>query len=148
MVGFVEALKRQSGAKNVIIDFKNGTAEVAWKKGARFDYQAIQKTVNKSAELTFRSLTLTARGEVAEHEGKPALKVTETNERFLLIAEDQAKGGNESPLADLLAAARSGGKVVTVTGRVQDPPKGQITTQPLTLNVERLARDVQPGSKT
>lgn len=112
MVGFVQALKRQSGAKDVVIDFKKGTAEAAWRKGAKFDYEAVKKTVSKSAELTFKELHLTARGEVTEQDGKPAFKVTDTGELFLLET-----GGSALPTSP-------GDKVVTVTGRVQAPEKG------------------------
>lgn len=147
MVGFVEALKRQAGAKDVIIDYSKGMAEATWKKGARFDYAALKKTVNKSADLTFRSLILIARGEVTQQEGQPALRVTETNELFLLA--DDGKKGAESPLRRLLAAVKSDGEVVTVTGRVQEPPKSkapkkeQTAKQVLTLIVERFEVDAQ-----
>ena len=121
MVGFVQALKRQSGAKDVVIDFKKGTAEAAWRRGAKFDYETVRKTVSKSAELTFRELHLSARGEVTEQDGKPAFKVTDTGEFFLLDT-----GGSALPTP-------SGDKVVTVTGRVQSPEKG--SKGPLTLKL-------------
>jgi hypothetical protein len=120
MVGFVQALKRQSGAKDVVIDFKKGTAEAAWRKGARFDYEAVKKTVSKSAELTFRELYLTARGKVTEQDGKPAFRVTDTGELFLL--EDDGRSALPKPPGD---------QVVTLTGRVQAPEKG--SKGPLTL---------------
>ena len=121
MVGFVQALKRQSGAKDVIIDYKRGTADATWKKDAKFDYEAVKKTVSKSAELTFRELHLTARGEVTEQDGKPAFKVTDTGELFLLDT-----GGSALPTP-------SSNKVITVTGRVQAP--GKESKGPLTLTV-------------
>ena len=126
MLGFVQLLKRQTGAKDVIVDYKKGTAEATWKKGAKFDYAAVKKTVKRSAELTFRELHLTATGEVAEHEGKPAFRVAESNELFFL-----ADGGT----AALNGWSRD--KAVTVTGKVQDPEQGY--KGPLTLVVARKA---------
>lgn len=137
MVGFVEALKRQSGAKNVVINFKQGTAEAAWKKGVRFNYDAIKKAVGKSADLTFRAVSITADGQVTEHERKTALKVTGTNELFLLAGDN--KVGGDGAQAKLQAAARSGRKAIIVTGKVREPGKGRDLMHPLTLVVERIS---------
>ena len=114
----------------------------AWKKAAKFDYDALKKTVNRSADLTFRAVILTARGELAEHEGRPALNVIGTNELFLLADDGKEKANGETPLAKLLSAAKSGRKVVIVTGQMHEPTQGQSAKQPQTLVVERFEVDV------
>lgn len=142
-MGLVQALKRQTGVKNAVVDFKKGTANVTWKKNTPLDYDALKRAVNKSSDMTFKSLTLVVQGEVTEQAGKPVLTVTGTKERFLLGSDAKA-AGQETPLAKLTAAVAKGAKAVTVTGRVQESPKpalpnnGKAGEQPLTLLVERF----------
>ena len=121
-MGLVQALKRQAGIKSAVVDFKKGMANATFKEGAKLDLGTLKNAINKSSEMTFKSLTLAADGEVTEHAGKPALKVTGTNQLFLLAGE----------------RAPAKGKRVTVTGKVQEPKKGQAAGEPLTLAVERI----------
>ncbi len=128
MAGFTEALKRRSGATSVTIDFRERTATVLWGKGIPFDYDAVRRSVNRSPLLVLRGISLVARGEVTECDGEPALRVTGTNELFLLESDRKEVPGPQSPLEKLLAAA-AGRKEFVVTGKIEPlrrpkPPQG------------------------
>jgi hypothetical protein len=118
VAGFTEALERRSGAKTVTFDFRERTATVLWGKGIPFDYDAVKRSVNRSPLLVFRWLLLVVRGEVTDCDGEPVLRVTGTNELFLLESDPKDDPRMQTPLAKLLAAA-TGGKTVVVTGKIE-----------------------------
>jgi len=150
VAGFTEALERRSGASAVTFDFRERTATVLWGKGIPFDYDSVIRTVNRSPILVFRWLLLVVRGEVTECDGEPALRVTGTNELFLLKSDRKEDPGLQSPFAKLLAAA-TGGKAVVVTGKIEPlrRPKSPQSRQPggprLALIVTEFADPVSTG---
>jgi len=150
VAGFTEALERRSGAKAVTFDFRERTATVLWGKGIPFDYDAVKRSVNRSPILVFRWLLLVVRGEVTECDGEPALRVTGTNELFLLESNRKDDPRVQTPLAKLLAAA-TGGKTVVVTGKIEplQRPKSPQSRQPggprLALIVTEFADPVSNG---
>jgi hypothetical protein len=75
--------------------------------------------VNRSPLLVLHWLVLVVKGNVTEDEGRPALRVLETNELFLLADGRKDRSGVPTPLAKLLAATGSGSKAVLVTGRIE-----------------------------
>jgi hypothetical protein len=149
-LGFVEALKRQSGAKTVRIDYRKQTADVVWGKGRPFQYAAVKKSINGSANLIFRGLSLTARGEVTEEDGQRVLRVTGTNERFVLTEALARPAGRGAPSASSSDALPAAGQTILVIGRLSEPKhrpstgKGSDHEQPLTLIVERFAAVATP----
>ncbi len=136
MVGFVQALKKESGAKEVVIDYKRGTAVATWKKDVKFDFATVKKTVSKSAELTFRSMEVTARGQVTELRGKPAFKVAGTGEVFLL---DETPAGSEAAAVLPRLLSEGKGKSVSVTGPLEESAKE--SKGPVALRVERFTAE-------
>jgi hypothetical protein len=150
VAGFTEALERRSGAKTVTFDFRERTATVLWGKGIPFDYDAVKRSVNRSPLLVFRWLLLVVRGEVTDCDGEPALRVTGTNELFLLESDPKDDPRVQTPLAKLLAAA-TGGKTVVVTGKIEPlrRPKSPQSRQPvgprLALIVTEFADPVSIG---
>lgn len=131
MTGFVKAQKESCGAKEVVIDYQKGFSELTWAKDRKFDYAVLKKAVAKSSDLALRAVTITARSEVTERDGKPAFKVTGRGELFLLDEEGAAK---------LLDAAKTGGKLFVITARVQEPKDAK---EPLTIFVERFEEDAK-----
>lgn len=118
MVGFVKAQKKVTQCAQPVVDYKLGVMELDWKPGQRFDYAAIKKATTVSADLTLKTVTLTARGAVSGQGTNAMFTVSGTGEKFPL--ED----GGKEVLGKLLAAAKPG-QPVRVTGYIREEKKGK-----------------------
>ena len=119
MVGFVKAQKKATKCAEPVVDYKKGVMEIDWKPGQRFDYAAIKKATTVAADLTLKTVSVTARGSLATVGTNTMLTVSGTGEKFAL--EDT---GNEV-LPRLLAAAKPG-TILRVTGDIREDKKGAV----------------------
>ena len=119
MVGFVKAQKKATKCAQPVVDYKKGLMELDWKPGQRFDYTAIKKATTVAADLTLRTVTITARGTVTTVGTNAVLTVTGTGEKFALEA------GGKEVLPKLLALATPG-TTVRVNGDIRENKKGAV----------------------
>lgn len=124
-MGFVKAQKKATNCPDPVVDYKKGIMEIDWKPGQRFDYAAIKQAANVAADMTLRSVTVTAQGAVTGGGKNAVLTVSGTGEVFPLT-----EGGNEV-LPKLLAAAKQG-KSVRVTGQIRENKKGEMASLAVT----------------
>jgi len=106
--------------------YRNGTITFAAAKGKSIDLQKIQKSL-QATRLGERTgsgvnyLDITAQGEVVVADKETLLKVSGTEQQFLLVDDEKAKPkeGEKTPYQRLTEALAKGKKIANVTGRVQ-----------------------------
>ena len=101
------------------MDYKKGVMELDWKPGQRFDYAAIKKATVREADLTLKSVTIVARGNVMREGAKAVFIVSGTGERFVL--EDGGKG----VLSKLLESAKPA-MLIRISADIREDPKGVV----------------------
>ena len=74
MEGAERALRRLDGVDHVAVDFDEGQGIVRAREGGGFDPTLIARAI-RDAGFSAREVTVTARGELVEHEGLSALRL-------------------------------------------------------------------------
>lgn len=113
------ALQKFSGVEKVDVSLNKGLAIVTLKPGNTVRLSDVWDTVRKNG-FTPKETRVIVRGEVG---AKPELKVTGSNEVYMLLVDSKAP----KALDDV---RRHVGKTVTVEGRLE-PPKDSKTAVPL-----------------
>jgi hypothetical protein len=113
-------------ADNVGLEIKTGTITFRAKKGRLVDLDKLHESIwatrlSGKTGMAMNWIDVTAMGEVVFDQTQPRLKVTGSEQVFVLADDTKAarKAGEKSPFARLQAALGRGEKVVCVTGRVE-----------------------------
>jgi hypothetical protein len=113
-------------ADNVGLEIKTGTITFRAKKGRHVDLDKLHESIwatrlSGKTGMAMNWIDVTAVGEVVLDQAQPRLKVTGSDQGFLLADDTKAarKTGEKSPFARLQEALERGEKVVSVTGRVE-----------------------------
>ena len=112
------ALQKFSGVENVDVSLNKGLATVTLKPGNTVRLQDVWETAIRKNGFTPKETKVVIRGEVIGG-AKPELKVSGTNERYVLVSD---KTVND--------VGRYVGKTVTLEGKLQ-PGKDSKTAVPL-----------------
>jgi hypothetical protein len=107
------SLKAVSGVDSVDVSLEKGLAAVKMKPGNNVTFKQLNDAIAKNG-FTMKDSTATIAGTVADVNGKPALRVSGSNELLTLVPE--ASAPNASSMV---------GKTVLVSGIIPEPPKGK-----------------------
>jgi hypothetical protein len=112
-------------ADRVGLDIKTGTITFCAKKGRLVDLDKLHESIwatrlSGKTGMAMNWIDVTAVGEVILDQKEPSLKVTGTDQYFVLADDTKAKPkkGEKNPFARLREALDRGQTVVSVTGRV------------------------------
>ena len=102
------ALKKVAGVESVEVSLNKGLATVKLKPGNAVSVPQLWQLIHEKG-YTPKATTISVRGELANGQGRPVLKVSGTNDMFALVADPT----NAAAFAD---AARKVGQSVTLEG--------------------------------
>ena len=119
------ALKKVAGVDSVNVSLNQGLAVVKLKEGNKVTVPQLWQLVHEKG-YTPKATTVTVRGLVKGGGRQPQLKIAETNETLLLIADPK----NTAAYTEV---ARKAGQTVLVQG-VMTPGKDLKTSVPLQVN--------------
>ena len=113
-------------ADNVGLEIKTGTITFRAKKGRLVDLDKLHESIwatrlSGKTGMAMNWIDVTAVGEVVLDQTQPRLKVTGSEQVFLLADDTKAtrKTGEKTPFAKLQEALGRGERVISVTGRVE-----------------------------
>jgi hypothetical protein len=113
-------------ADNVGLEIKTGTITFRAKKGRLVDLDKLHESIwatrlSGKTGMAMNWIDVTAVGEVVLDQTQPRLKVSGSNQYFVLAEDTKAthKTHEKTPFARLQETLGRGEKVVSVTGRVQ-----------------------------
>jgi len=113
-------------ADSVGLEIKTGTISFHAKRGRLVDLDKLHESIwatrlSGKTGMAMNWIDVTAVGEVLRDQNQPRLKVTGTDQYFVLADDTKAtrKPGDKSAFARLQEALDRGEKVVSVTGRVE-----------------------------
>ena len=104
-------LKRVEGVEELKLRIDTGLAEFNVEEGKSIDVDGIKKAV-KDGGFTPRDILITLKGRIAEADDHMILRVDNVSDVFIL--------NNNKMLSEIIAAEQAHGKIVTITGLVQE----------------------------
>lgn len=116
--GVEKKLKALDEIEGVNTNLKSGFVEVFLKDGKAIDINRLNNAVKESG-FTPGDIKVTATGEFTESSGNPAIKVSGSDQIFLLVgskSHEKEEFLSEERIAEINTATESGGKKLTVNG--------------------------------
>lgn len=111
------AIKKIDGVESVNVSLNQGRASIQLKPGNSVRLEQVNQAVQSNG-FTPKEARVRVRGQVSVTDGKPKLRVLETNEVYELVTDSQhAKLSSE--------IAKQAGKQVVIEGTVPAPNKGK-----------------------
>lgn len=107
------AIKKIEGVDDVKVSLNQGLAEVTFKPKNHATLEQVREVVRRNG-FTPRGADVKVAGRLVQHEGKPALAVTESDAVYLLAEDPEAKG----KLSEFVRIAKD--QTVVVSGRAPD----------------------------
>lgn len=118
--GVEKKLKALDEIESVNTNLKSGMIEVALKQGKAVDIDRLNEAVRKSG-FTPGDIKINANGTFTDSNGNPALKVSGTDQIFLLVGNkthEKEELLSEEKIAEIKTAAENGKKEISVTGYI------------------------------
>lgn len=118
--GVEKKLKGLDEIESVNTNLKSGLVEVIFKDGKAVDIDRLNKAVKKSG-FTPGDIKINAKGTFTESGGNPALKVSGSDQIFLLVGSKLHKKEeflSEDKISEIKTAAENGMKEISVSGYI------------------------------
>ncbi|MGR3177744.1 MAG: heavy-metal-associated domain-containing protein [Candidatus Anammoxibacter sp.] len=109
--GLEKKLKRVEGVEDLKLQFDIGVAEIKIKDGKSIDIDGIRKAV-KDGGFTPRDMVVTIKGKIEEVDGRMILRIGDITDSFILK--------DNKMLREMITSGKVQGKIVTLTGLVQE----------------------------
>lgn len=104
-------LKRVEGVEDLKLRIDTGLAEIEIEEGKLIDVDGIKKAV-KDGGFTPREMLVTLNGRIEEASGRMILRIDDVSESFILKDNEMLK--------DIITSEKFQGKIVTITGLLQE----------------------------
>lgn len=118
--GIEKKLKGVEGIEDARANLKTGIVEIKVKNGKAVDIDRLNEAVRESG-FTPGEIKITATGSLIEYNSYPALKVTGSDQVFLLVEKHEHEKEeflSKEKLDQIKAATENGEKTITITGHV------------------------------
>lgn len=118
--GIEKKLKGVEGIEDARANLKTGILEIKVKNGKAVDIDKLNEAVKESG-FTPGEIKITATGSLIEYDGYPALRVTGSDQVFLLVRKHEHEKEeflSKEKIEEIKAATENGIRTITITGHV------------------------------